>query len=349
MHDVLLMVGGQHYGGWQTGNIQRGLEQVAGSFSLSVTERWAGQDTRRPIQPGAVCQVFIDGDTVLTGYIDDAEASYNGQEHTVTVSGRDKTADLVDCAAVITEWKGRTLYDVAVELCRPFGVTVVDQANALARFATYKPEPGETVFEALEAAARHRAVWLATDGFGQLVITRANRTPAADSLVLGGNIKQAEGKQSLRECFSEYRALGQQASDPFAAEELAQAYHVKAVARDPRVSRYRPTIIMAEQSLDAIGAQQRADWEARRRYGQAEAITYHVVGFRGRNGSLWQPNTLAQVDDAFNGINGHRLISSVVYVIDENGARTEITVKPREAFELMPLPEPVAEDDVWGA
>ena len=52
MPEVILTVGGRQYGGWKSVDIRRGIEQIAGSFELSVTERWAGQDQMRPIRQG---------------------------------------------------------------------------------------------------------------------------------------------------------------------------------------------------------------------------------------------------------------------------------------------------------
>lgn len=50
MPEVRLTVDGDEWGGWQSYRINLGMQQLAGSFNLSLTERWAGQDTRRPLR-----------------------------------------------------------------------------------------------------------------------------------------------------------------------------------------------------------------------------------------------------------------------------------------------------------
>lgn len=126
MSKVELRVNGAFYGGWKTIRIERGIEQIAGTFELSVTDRWAEQSAVRQINPGQPCEVRIDEAVVITGYVDTVAPQYDKQQHTITVSGRDKTGDLVDCSAIHKsgQWSGRKLDQIAADLCQPFGITV---------------------------------------------------------------------------------------------------------------------------------------------------------------------------------------------------------------------------------
>lgn len=51
-NECTLWVNGMIYGGWTAIRINRGIEQLAGSFTLSVTEKWPGQAEARPIKKG---------------------------------------------------------------------------------------------------------------------------------------------------------------------------------------------------------------------------------------------------------------------------------------------------------
>lgn len=119
MPEVRLMVGNQEWGGWKSYRISLGMQQLAGTFDLQLTERWAGQAARREIPEGAPCSVHFDNEVLITGYIDRVGPTYNSHDHNVSVTGRDKTCDLVDCSAPATQWIGRGLADVARELCAP--------------------------------------------------------------------------------------------------------------------------------------------------------------------------------------------------------------------------------------
>lgn len=342
--DVRLVVDGTLYGGWQTIRIQRGLEQVAGCFELAVTEKWAGQDKLRPIRPGAACRVLVDSEPVVTGYVDDVDIRYDDKEHTVRVSGRDATGDLVDCSAPATQWKGRTLADVGRSLCSPFGIAVRAEVDAGGPFKSLKSSEGDSVFEVLEAAARVRAVLLTSDGQGSLVITRASSRRVNEALELGVNVLSCEAMFSHKDRFSEIEVKGQSAGfEGWSGESAAQP---KSVARDSRVARHRPLTVIAEEQIDGAAAKARAEWERGVRFGRSQRLVYTVQGWSHRDGR-WNPNVLVPVRDAFLGIQAERLVTEVALLLDGEGLRAELTLMPREAFERVELPEPGAGVEAW--
>lgn len=339
MSDIRLVIDGQQWGGWQGYNVQLSMQQLSGSFDLQVTDRWAGQGSIRPVKAGSSCELIVDGEVLITGYVDVRAPRYNAQEHRMTLSGRDKTCDLIDCTAANTQWIGRGLADVARSLAQPFGIKVIDLANVNAPFTTLKPDDGETVFEALDRAARIRGVLLTTDGQGSLLLTRAGYLRAHDPLVLGDNILSCQPQVDLRDIFSHYTLKGQMpGSDEFYGEAVSA---VVATATDSRIGRYRPLTLMAEQNLDNTSAMDRVIWEQNVRWGRAQSVIYEVQGHRQSNGQLWRPNMLVKVTDAYAElVEAERLITDVVYSLDENGERVELTLMPKEAFALGPLPEP---------
>ena len=345
MPDVLLTIGNQQWGGWKRYRIGLGMQQLAGSFELELTERWAGQASRREILEGAPCTLHYDGDLLITGYIDRVSPSYDANSHSVSVSGRDKTADLVDCSAPPTQFIGRGLVDVARELCAPFGIAVIDQAGANAPFRSLKPNDGESVFEMLDQAARIRGVLLVTDGCGNLIITRAGQYRAHDALVLGENILQASGNRDRTDVFSQYSLKGQAAgSDDFFGEQAAA---VLARSRDSRVTRHRPLTLIADGPIDGKAARDQVTWERNVRWGRSQSVSYTLVGYRQSNGEIWRANSLVPVYDAYQYLRGtERLVTEVAYQLDDQGERCELTVMPKEAFALVPQPEPEV-TDAW--
>lgn len=343
MPEVRLTVDGDDWAGWQSYRINLGMQQLAGSFDLTLTERWSGQEQRRALRVGAPCTLHYDGELLITGYLDNVAPTYNGEDHRITVSGRDKTADLVDCSAPSTQWIGRGLADVARELCAPFGIGVIDQAGANAAFRSLKPNDGETVFEMLDQAARIRGVLLITDGRGNLVITRAGREQAGDALRLGQNILSGSGNFDLRDVFSTYTFKGQQPGDDYLSGETAAA--VQAKASDSRIKRHRPLTLIADGPLDTAAARERVTWERNVRWGRSQSITYGVQGHRQSTGALWRQNMRVPVFDAYQFLDGaERLITDLTYILDDQGERCDLTVMPREAFDLVEQPEPEATD-----
>lgn len=332
-----LKVDGQIYGGWTSLRIERGMEQISGTFSLGITERWAGQAEKRPIRAGQACQVLIDGDPVITGYVDDVNPSYDKDQHGITVSGRDKTADLVDCSAIHKggQWKGVKLNKIAADLCAPFGIKVIVETgvDVGAAIPSLKIQEGEPVFQVLERAARMRALLLVSDGLGNLVITRTTRKPLTTALIEGENILSAQGNFSWKERYSRYVAKGQLAPE---GDEFNPQHHTSPAgsADDKIISRYRPLIVIAEDQGSGVTMTQRAEWERNVRIGRGNKATITVQGWRHEAG-LWLPNRLVPVRSPYLDVDAELLISAVAYSLDDSGTRCELQVCRPEAFELI--------------
>lgn len=329
---------GLRYDGWTTVQITRGMEQAANSFSLSVTERWPWQETARPIQPGESCTVRIDDDVVIRGYVDDVNPSYDATQHTVAVSGRDTTGDLVDCSAIHKsgEWHNRTLLQIAKDLCAPFGISVSAEVPVKELFKRFSIQEGETVFEALERAARLRGVLLVADGRGGVQITRAGSTKISTPLVEGENVKVANASRSWKDRYSSYVVKGQAAGDDDSTPE--QNTGPKGTALDKEITRYRPLIVIGEEQGNVSSLRERALWEAAVRRGRGSRATLTVQGWR-HAGGLWQPNRLVAVKSPMLGLDREMLIAQVVYRLDEGGRQCDLEVCLPEAFKLQPITE----------
>lgn len=346
MSDLVLTVDGQRYAGWMGLRLSRGVEQVAGGFELTLTERFDGLTTPRPIRAGQKASVSIDGQRVIQGWIDVVAPSYDATSHTLGVSGRDATGDLVDCAAICKagSYSGRTLAQIAKDLCAPFKVAVIVQADVGAPFADWRIEPGETVIDNLDRAARYRGVLLMSDGQGNLVITQPGELKAPAALELGKNIEQAAGHSSLQQRFAEYIVKAQQAGTDMMFGEAAAAPTARAL--DAAIGRYRPTVIIAEDQANAGSCKTRAQWQRSIAAARGNQVVYTVSGWLA-NGQLWQPNALVDVHDRFLGIDETRLISQVDFSLDEQGERTELTVVGRHAYDPIKLPEPPAHEGLF--
>lgn len=319
----------------------RGITQIAGGYELTVTERWAGLATPRPIKPGMVASVSVAGQTIIQGYIDVVSPNYDAQSHTLTVSGRDATGDLVDCAAIHKPgtWANRTLAQIASDLTAPFKVPVKVETSVGKPFPKWSIEPGEKVVDNLDRMARQRGVLLMSDGVGNLLITQPAQYQAPAALVLGKNVLSARGHASLMERFAEYIVKAQQMGDDEVYGSNAAA--PSGTALDTAVGRYRPTIIMSEDQANKAGCSARAAWQRTVRAAKAQSIVYTVGGWLA-NGKPWQPNALVAVKDSFMGIDETRLISQVDFYLDDQGERTELTVVGRHAFDPLATPRAAA-------
>ncbi|UQZ89529.1 hypothetical protein C4J81_15335 [Deltaproteobacteria bacterium Smac51] len=141
---VSLMVGGKIYGGWLSFSVIRSMEAPSGSFSLTISDKWPGQRAPWAIEPGDECQLNLGGEVLVTGYIDESLYRLTANSREISVTGRDKTADLVDCSYIEKpdQWQEATVQDIAAALAAPFSI-IGKVLNAFS--ANYKNDWGIVV------------------------------------------------------------------------------------------------------------------------------------------------------------------------------------------------------------
>ncbi len=336
-NEVTLRVGGNIHAGWTSVEITRSLETISGAFSLGVTEQWPGHQNRFQVAPGMAGELAIGGEVVITGHVDDVDFSYSDSEHSVSVRGRDATGDLVDCSALsgTGHWTSVSLNQVAADICAPFGIKVASNVPDTAKLLPeHHIQLGETAHECLERLARVYGVMMMSDGKGGMLLTRAGDGGAAAGLRLGGNIKAASASLSDRERFSRYTILGQSTATDAISVTVASACHAEAT--DAGITRYRPLVVIAEDTIDPSWYQRRATWEAANRAGKSRRSAVTVQGWRDADGALYQPNTMVTLDDDWTGMHERMLIAKVKFTLSDQGTLTELTLVRREAFELVP-------------
>jgi prophage tail gpP-like protein len=332
--EVSLRVNRQEFTGWKSARVVRGIESVAGSFELTLAAP-AGDIPR-----GAECSVLLGREVVLTGYVDRREVELSAGEHNVTVGGRDRTGDLVDCSAELTRWEVRntSVLALAALVAQPHGVGVTLQPGLEAppKVAYLAVDPGDSAFEVIERACRAAALLPVADGRGGLVLTRAGSAPAAASVVEGRNMLSGRVTDDCTGQFRRYVVRGQQAgSDSLFG---AEASSVQASAEDagaPR--RSRVLVVRAESGVTRALARRRAEWEAAVRAARAVTATVTVQGWAQRAGSLWPVNALVHVESPTLGLGEQMLITQAAYRLDSSGTTTELTLRRADAFR----PEPV--------
>lgn len=336
---VVLTVSGQQWDGWTEMSITRSLEAIAGEFDLTVTTQWS-EAAPRTIKEGLPCAVTIGTDTVLTGYIDDFIPSYDAENVSIRVMGRDKTGDLVDSSVVHKsgQWKGVKLEQLAREIAQPYGITVISETDTGEAFPSVVLEQGETGFELLDRLAKQRGVLLTSDAKGQLIITRASKKRASVALVLGENILAARGRFSWRERASQYIVKGSSSAGGATWDDQpAKVIGGRQVSiDDTEINRYRPKILVNEDSLTVGGASTRGDWYKARMMGEANTTEITVAGWRenGDSGPLWQKNLLADIRDPVQNLDTTWLIKSVTFTEGDGGRITVLALVPPESMDM---------------
>jgi prophage tail gpP-like protein len=376
-----LYVDGVEYAGWKSLRVTRGMTRASADFDLTVSERWTLADNAWQILPGSACEVraLLGGEPLLSGWVDTYRPSYNSSSHSVRLSGRSKTCDLVDSSVLVDggQFRGMTVGEIAEVLAEPFDIEVLARHDG-------EPEPevqvqqGETCFALIERLSRLQALLVTDDAAGRLVLTRAGAGRASTALRHGQNILSASADLDESKRFSECLVKAQRPGNDNKSDDDAESGGVafasaaarlgeitnvceryrarRALARasgsrrgnprsltevhggmrDPDITRYRPLLIVAETQSDDALAEQRAEWELRRRVAEGTKAVVTVNGWRQLDGGLWDINLMVQVEAPWLALNREMIVSELTYTYDDSGERTTLELTLPDAF----LPDP---------
>ena len=368
MDDLLLIAGGRKIFGWESVRVTRGIERCPNDFELTMTERFPGE-LDFVLKPGDLCNLYI-GDPdldnqyidVLAGYVDRVAMNLSARNHTITVTGRGKCQDLVDCAAQWPsgQFSNQDVLSIATKLAAPYGIDVTGRnlvidsttrkdvalyAGTTEARGVLKLIPklslswGETIFSRIEEMARWSGC-LAYEGTdGNLILSRVSidKTGTGGRFEQGNNIETASVIYSMDQRYSKYvvRMLGTNVLG-----DLGNGGDILMEVTDDNVPRPRVHFIITE-SGDAGGdvAKLRGIWEMKRRWGRGNQIRITTDTWRRQDGGLWEINTLVEVSlPALKVPNiPWWLITEVAFERNERGTQAHLVLMPPEAFDVEPV------------
>ncbi len=332
---VALRVGGKTYFGWTEVSIEGGIEDQVRKFQVKVAGVYA-------TEAGAIVadddvQVFVGEDLLVTGVVDSVIVGGDASSTKVTISGRSKTREVVDCSTPLTPISGKRLGDLVKDLLAPYSVGFVDEAGVSAeRVGVHKTNAGEKIFDTLDKLGRESGFLVTDDEAGNVVFTRAGARGRATDRIARGTVGFLGGEAAwdCSQRYSAYQVMGQSFTD----EEVDPA--ILTHAQDVGVRRHRLLIVAPEKGMSIAAARKRAAWEAVTRAAKSLSGAYSLRGWRQSDRSLWQANTLVEVVDARAKLLGvELLIKHIAYKIDaENGRTLAVDLAPAAGF----TPEPSA-------
>jgi prophage tail gpP-like protein len=348
MVELSLHVGNSSIIGWTEATYRASLTALAPLLSLRHIELLSRELTPIVLHAGDAVTARIGSIDLLSGYVDRVTVDYTSTSHTLALETRAKTGDLVDCSVSTRggSWRGVSLRKIAEALCAPLDIDVAVAADTDlgASFEHFAVQPGETVYEALERAARMRGLLLQTSASGALVIG-VPYTASSYEISLGTTAKEVSWSESHEGRYSEYRCVAQ-------AVGTDQAFGAGALlsrtSTDLGISRYRPLVIQAESEDSSAELARRAAWESKVRAAKAHTYSVTVTGWTHDGAAVWRPGLLVRVRDAWCGVDDQMLVASVE--LSRSTARGEITrleLTGRHAYDTQPFAPPPRGGAQW--
>lgn len=325
---VSVIINGKAHTDWSRYQIDSDFLIPADAWSVSL----GLPDSKFPadVVRGAPVMVKVGGDTVMTGRIDSVQRSVARSGVTLSLSGRDSAAILVDCAAPILTARQVGLEDVVAQIVRPLGITKIRiEAESAIRSDKISAEPGERAWDMLLRACAGRGLWPWFAPDGTLVIGGPDYTkqPVA-SLIMrmdgkGNNVLSLSDASSIDKSFSELTVLAQSHAhsasgsstaivdvtddtpiniDTDAGTAETGQHGMRAVVKDPTVNYYRPQVLVVGDADN----QEQINYRARKALADAKlngySLTAIVHGHRTSDGVLWEPGQRIHVTSEYHGI-----------------------------------------------
>jgi len=345
-NESTIIVGGKSFDGWESVSITKNLDSIANQFEIQLFDKFEGLRRDWPVRPGVSVKVNIGRERVLTGRIEKLDVSFSDESRSFSISGRSNAGDLVDSGHTgPTEFKSINLLKLAEELVSPFGIRVFAsvESKLIEKFAI---KPGETVFEALDRAARLQGFFFISTRGGNIRLTRAARARADTALEQDINLLSAQASYDNSKRHNEYIVKAQTSGlDDFFGDDVSTP---QGSAKDLGVTRHRPFVLVSEGSAGTEQAETRAQWEASTRLAQAIQINAVVQGWTQKSGELWGINQLIRFKSRMLGLNRELLSTSVSHTENaEAGKTTSLTLTDPKAFSPRPEQNRTESEDIF--
>jgi prophage tail gpP-like protein len=316
------------FGGWLSASVTRSLNAVSGSFEISYIDQWEGQSDPWQIKAGDLCSLSFDDNLLITGFVDEISASYSSDSRTLSISGRDRTGDLVDSASLIQSknFRGVSLASMANTLAAPFGVSVTSRSKAAnTSIKNVSAQATETVWESISKLAKYQGVLAYPDSNGGIVFADVG-TEVIASLVQGENILSCSVTQNESEKFQTYKIYITEGN-----EDIKHKI-VVAEVKDNSVKRPRVKMISTKKNITMSEAVERIKWEMASKIAKAFTLNITVTSWLTSKNKLWEINKLVSVKSPKCGIDGNFLIEETKFVFDEDGYKTELKLVVKDAY-----------------
>lgn len=338
---LLLEINGSVYENATSIRVYRSLYNFLGQFDAYTT---ANENDALPVKVGDVVRVLADRSPIFNGYIESIGVRYDNGSHEISISGRDKTCDVLDSTVF-----GQKTYKGAINLKSVAekvllnngisGISVLDQS--LTNVYDFKSgeriqaEVGQTIYEFLDKYARKIQVVMTTNEDGNIVFYRGSAEDSGLNLKFGENILSASFSKKNSDRFNKYIARSQ--LDPLSNQSLSADDIVNQTGQtavDSEIRQGRILEFNTEEEMNNDLSFDRAAFEANIR--RANSINYScVVQGHSVNGSIFKVNSLAYVSDDFCKIASKMLIHSVEYSYSlGSGSRTKLEMTYKDAFTL---------------
>jgi len=326
---VTITAGGGQYTAFEEFHVHAAFNKAARSFSLEIAAEVGAEATNAIFALGTEVTISASGDLLLTGYVDCREPSFAAKKAIISVSGRSKSADLVDGAAEheTGHFENQDPLEIAQAISGEYEPKW-ESDQQLEKVDQYQITPGETCYRCVEKLTRQQGLTIAGTPEGNAKITKAGSLRQSGALIEGQNILSGTAHHNDRNRHSKIIVRGQR---PFGhGDENTQ---IEATETDGAVKRHRTVIIVQDEDTTQDRATKRAKNRKNRTAGNGTKAEICVQGFHDDGGMLWTPGALVWTESPFLDLAQDMLIEAVDYVQNDGGSIANLHLVDPRAYD----------------
>jgi prophage tail gpP-like protein len=308
--------------------VHAAFNEAARSFSATLAAELGASTVNRIFDVGTDVTITTNGELLFTGHVDQKEPHLSATEAYIEISGRSKSADLVDGSAEHDTgyFENKTPLEIAQEVSSKYGPKW-ESDQQLEKIDQYKLQQGESCFRCVEKMARDQGMTITGTKEGNAKITKAGSDRQGGSLIEGVSIKIGVAHHNSANRHSEITVRGQRPSG-----HDDDNLWIEETEKDSAVKRHRALIIVQDSDTDKKRAKKRAKNRKDRTAGNSLKATITVQGFHDDSGQLWEPGNLVWTESPFLDIAQDMLIESVDYHQSEKGSITTLNLTDPRAY-----------------
>jgi len=325
---VTITAGGGRWTAFEEFHVNAAFNKAARSFSIEVAAELGGSATNAVFAVGTEVTISANGDLLLTGYVDCREPSFAAKKAIISVSGRSKSADLIDSSGEheTGQFENKDPLEIGQEISSNYAPKwVTDQQ--LEKIEQYQLTPGETCFRCVEKLARQQGMTITGTPDGNAKITKGAQGRNG-ALIEGVIILAGTAHHNGSNRHSKIVVRGQR---PFGHGD--DNLEIEAQEQDSAVQRNRTIIIIQDEDTTKDRAKKRAKNRKNRAAGNALKASISVQGFHDDGGKLWTPGALTWTQSAFLDIAQDMLIESVDYRQNDGGSIAVLNLVDPRAYD----------------
>ena len=336
---IKLIVNGREYTDIIQIEVEKDIDYISGSFSCVVANNFM---SNFPIRVNDKVTVNIAGNDVIYGNVETLDDDIDTRSHSVTITGRDVTADLVRSEIYSNaDYSFTDLKSLIEAVMKDNGITnigVIDESNSegndFSEGESQVGETGQTIFDFISDYADKASKVLTSDGKGNVVIY--SNSGINKSVVLNNSydnenryIKNINYSIDFNDRYKRVIVKSQ-------AEDLSSGGEdITAESIDDEVVRNITKVIISDTVSDKETAQRLADFEVNKRRSDSISYSCTVPSFFNISRIFWEPNLLVAIIDSNTGVNATMLLKGITYKYNlEEGSTSDLVFVSEDTYSL---------------